>query len=119
MVLEIVINNKIRKKHYLKSDDDFYVNQILSSYCQEAIPVLREKIRGLLIKLMFSEDSEISAEDLATVNGIFYQIKLVRLPEKDAQNDGSSNNDQLYDFYNNLKEKAWKHFELYAKYDLY
>jgi len=125
VILEIVIDNKIKKKHYLKSADDFYIDWILSSYDHKTASVLKEEIRGLLIQLFLKSEEDTktkSVETLVIINDFLYHIKCTKWSkdEADVYSDEHNNNNSLpSSLYDDLKERAYRMFKLYANRDQY
>lgn len=78
MLLEITIDNKIKKRHYLESTHEFSINRILSSYGPTSSLVLREKIKDLLIRMTNENESESYLEISTIIEGITYSIKITK-----------------------------------------
>jgi len=120
MVVEIVVNGKIRKKHYLQGTSDFWIDCMLSSYGEKTALILKEKIKDLIIEQISADGSEKSVEAQFHVEGISYRVKVTNQKSKNPHPVPElSGNNLPPDLHDALKERAYRTFRLYTKYDLY
>ncbi len=108
VVINVIIDGKIKKRHYLMQVNDFFLNwEFNLSYSERVSHKLKEVIKELLL-----EDSSCPKEKEIDIEGVLY---LIKVEKKEASNGGNNYQKLSFDLQKEIDTRNLKSLILYNR----